>query len=385
MQVFREPQSVIRAHEGLRGLAAFGVALFHASTVDAIAPGLEQISLIHNAWICVDLFFVLSGFVMFLRYGSQLHLPGEATSFVLRRFGRLYPLHLATLLFFLVVWFSMQVVKWFLLLQFDVTVGHQPMFDPKQVNSLDMLLNLLLLHGVGLHWTDALNYPSWTVSLEMWTYMVFLLVCLLASRPVTRVLIFASLGAASFGWFVHQSLKIEDFVAVFQAERSFMRILMSFSIGMLVALWHQRRRSKHSGAGIAQAMALGAVILFLALLEKSGQWLLLGPVLFGLLVLTISSDEGWLARGLGCRALAWLGERSYSIYLVHATLLMAFSALARLMPGPAQWAWFGGYLLAVLAMAQLLYTTIEVPWRTHFRELAAGRSRVAGRHSRTRA
>lgn len=385
MQISREPKSIIKAHEGLRGLAALGIVLFHATTIDAIAPGLEQISLIHNAWISVDLFFVLSGFVMFLRYGSQLHTSREATGFILRRFGRLYPLHLATLVLFLLVWLAMQVVKWFLLVNFDVTVGHQPLFDQAQVNGPDLLLSVFLLHGVGLHWTDALNYPSWTVSLEMWTYMVFLIVCMVASRPASRAFIFVALGAASFGWFVHQAMTIDNFVVAYQAERSFTRILMSFSIGVLAAVWHQRHRVIRSGAGGLQAMALAAVIAYLMVLDRSEQWLLIGPVLFGLLVLSISSDEGWLARGLSARAFGWLGERSYSIYLVHATLLMAFSALARLMPGPAQWAWFGAYLLAVLGAAQVLHKRIEVPWRDRFRDLAASHSGAPARVSSTRA
>jgi len=385
LQTSREHHSIIKAHEGLRGLASLGIALFHASTIDSMAPGLKQISLIHNAWISVDLFFVLSGFVMFLRYGSQLQTSHEATGFVLRRFGRLYPLHLVTLILFLVVWMAMQTVKWLLLVNFDVTVGHQPLFDPEQVNGLDLLSNVLLLHGVGLHWTDALNYPSWTVSLEMWTYLVFLMVCMVASRPASRIWIFVLLGAASFGWFIHKAMTIDGFVAFFQAERSYMRILMSFSIGVIAAVWHQRRRTIGSGVGWAQALAVGAVIVYLAVLQQSEQWLLIGPVLFGLLVLSLSSDEGWLARGLSGRVCGWLGERSYSIYLIHATLLMAFSALARLTPGPAQWALFGAYLLAVLGAAQVLYTRIEVPWRDRFRDLAASRSQGPNRVASNRA
>ncbi|MFK7965788.1 MAG: acyltransferase family protein [Burkholderiaceae bacterium] len=379
MQTSRNPQSIIRAHEGLRGLAAIGVVLFHATTIDAMAPGLETLPFISNAWICVDLFFVLSGFVMFLRYGDGLHTAGSAKGFALRRFGRLYPLHLVTLMFFLLVWIAMQVTKWILWVHFEINVGHQPMFDPDQFNGPDLLLNLLLLHGVGLRWTDALNYPSWTVSLELWTYLIFLIVCLLVTRPLYRAGVFGLLGAASFVWFAFEAMAHDDFVEMFLAERSFMRILMSFSVGVLGALWFQHRQQQSTQkswyvSGVGQAMALAAVALYLMFLEQAGNWLLVGPFLFGWLVLSIASDTGWLARLLRGRGCAWLGERSYSVYLVHATVLMAASAIARLMPGPAQWALLGVYLLAVLVLAQVLYARVEVPWRTYFKQLAESRS-----------
>ena len=69
--------------DGLRGVAAIAVMLFHSYHAEG---------LFHNAWSAVDLFFLLSGFV--IAYSSDEHLQHgmPATQFLLRRLIRLYPM-----------------------------------------------------------------------------------------------------------------------------------------------------------------------------------------------------------------------------------------------------------------------------------------------------
>jgi len=53
-------------------------------------------------------------------------------------------------------------------------------FEGSEVNPTDFFLNLSMLHGIGIRWADAFNYPSWSVSLEFWTYLIFAAICLVA-------------------------------------------------------------------------------------------------------------------------------------------------------------------------------------------------------------
>src|ERR1700743_2555768 len=85
-----------RALDGWRGLCALLVAAHHIA-----APGcLYWQPLIRNAWLFVDFFFVLSGFVIAHAYGDRLEKTPQIKDFVLRRIGRLWPLHVAVLLGF---------------------------------------------------------------------------------------------------------------------------------------------------------------------------------------------------------------------------------------------------------------------------------------------
>ena len=84
--------SEIRALTGLRGIASLYVVLFHYFQPLPLVGYLR--TLLGHGYLAVDLFFVLSGFVMALNYGSRFaagaHWP-EYRLFLCRRFARVYP------------------------------------------------------------------------------------------------------------------------------------------------------------------------------------------------------------------------------------------------------------------------------------------------------
>src|SRR5882757_7286140 len=92
----------IRSHTALRGIAALLVVIFHYRGIAEPAFNVDAItSFFAKGYLWVDCFFMLSGFILCHRYGTS---PGEtlanSTLFLKARFARIYPLHLATLLFF---------------------------------------------------------------------------------------------------------------------------------------------------------------------------------------------------------------------------------------------------------------------------------------------
>ena len=86
--------SRFRALDGWRGICALLVAAHHVE----VHGWLYWQPLIRNAWLFVDFFFVLSGFVIAHAYGERLGKTHEIGVFVARRLGRLWPLHVAVLL-----------------------------------------------------------------------------------------------------------------------------------------------------------------------------------------------------------------------------------------------------------------------------------------------
>ncbi|MCR9124049.1 MAG: acyltransferase [Phyllobacteriaceae bacterium] len=108
----------------------------------------------------LDMFFVLSGFLIYERYHDRVLTRGAYGHFVLRRLSRLYPLHLATLGFF-------------------VAVGLAAHAGLIQAGSIDtrydmgqLLTNLFLLQAWGVHDTLTFNYVSWSLSGEWFAYLL---------------------------------------------------------------------------------------------------------------------------------------------------------------------------------------------------------------------
>ena len=81
-------------------------------------------------------------------------------------------------------------------------------------------------------------------------------------------------------------------------------------------------------------------------------------------------DRGVVAAFLQTRPLQWLGVHSYSIYLVHVTVLTVFDWPGRKFGEPLKYAVVAVFVLAVLLAARCTYRWIEVPWRDRGKRLA---------------
>jgi peptidoglycan/LPS O-acetylase OafA/YrhL len=138
-----------RVLDGWRGVAALLVALFHLN----LNSDIYRLDFVRNAYLFVDFFFVLSGFVITYNYADRLGTSKELSSFVIRRFARLWPLHVVVLLAFLAV----ESAK-FVLAARGVSF-YMPPFTGS--NSLDTIpLNLVFAQSFGLVQHLTWNSPS---------------------------------------------------------------------------------------------------------------------------------------------------------------------------------------------------------------------------------
>ena len=157
--------------DSVRGIAALSVVIHHvviSRTVIAAFPQKAWIDVpfFHNAWLFVDLFFVLSGMVISLNYATSDFRDFSLREFVLRRLARIYPLHIVTLLAMLMLRFArLGLVAIGILavapVQTEVNTGYS------------FFLNVLLLHSMGFLDHLSWNGPSWSISTEFYTYLLF--------------------------------------------------------------------------------------------------------------------------------------------------------------------------------------------------------------------
>ena len=279
----------IRSHTGLRGVAALLVVGYHQQFGGGYRLPFEA-GLFRRSYLMVDLFFILSGFVLSYVYNAERPLA-DARSFFRARFARIYPLHVFALVTFTAIFLG--------LLGFALLRGHAG----EPLGSVwDWIYQLLLLNA-WIPATNEWNKPSWSISAEAFAYLVFPIILAIHAEAhrATRI---ALLGIAIvFYGLVGTSLDISVGLAP-------LRCIAGFSVGMLL-FYHRDLR-----VPVRSALQVLAVlwILFVLFFAIADPWIIPG---FAALIFLTWSDEGLVARLLSARPFHWLGNISYSVYLMH--------------------------------------------------------------------
>jgi peptidoglycan/LPS O-acetylase OafA/YrhL len=297
--------------ESVRGIAALLIVMFHAPGWNT---GKEHIGIFQNAYLMVDLFFVISGFVIYKAYANHLHSWSAVWRFQFLRLGRLYPVHLFFLIFFLVTlaipWPEMKVA---------------------------FIEQLFLVQALGPTGNSAsFNYPAWSISVEFYTYFLFALIAWLAGRGSK------SEGTVSQGSLPkrgHLQLIIYSVIAfgawysLFENElygfRDLLRCLAGFFIGCLCAALAATVRWRWPN--YLAPLCFIAIGLFLEF--KHNKNLSYDPAIFiltALLILSlVFSTGGWFKKLLHTRPLLWLGEISYSLYMAQLACIFICEGVLR--------------------------------------------------------
>lgn len=293
----------------MRGLLALGICVFHFRAYSHYYP----LEFVRNLDLCVDFFFVLSGFILMSSYGPKL--AGKTESllpFVVRRIGRLWPLHVAILGAFV----SIELAE-LLVAKAGFPLGEPP-FDAAASKAPEAILtNALLIHALGMHEGPTWNGPSWSISTEMMASLVFVLVLVLPGRRLLVGLAIA-LASAILLWALNgqRLISINDY-ALLRCLYGFFVGVLTFALWERIAPWLERQTGLVS---IGQAVAIGTMLVLFAV-TTDGSWQFVMPLLFGAIVILLASDRGPSARLLQTAPMRRIGMLSYSIYLVHALII----------------------------------------------------------------
>nr|WP_198018812.1 acyltransferase [Azorhizobium doebereinerae] len=303
------------ALDAWRGICALLVVLFHFCFI--FTSPLMDARLVANAYLFVDFFFVLSGFVVCHAYRDRLGDAASWLSFVVRRFGRLWPLH-AVLLAAFVAFIGMVNL-----------LPHPERFDLTWTDSeysivgigiYAMLLNAVNLHGM------AWNAPSWSIGAEFYTYLLFGAVCVLTRGRLSLaagVLALLSVGllAAVSPTYMNSTA---DF-GLFRCVAGFFTGVVAYRVHE--AMGERMRRLPPLAATMLEVAAVALVVLFVARAGRGPDAVravsLGAPLMFAAAVLVFATEGGQVSRLLRVRPLAALGRWSYSIYMGHQLVLMA--------------------------------------------------------------
>jgi len=292
--------------DSFRGLCALFVVMYHLHISNSFA----EIAFFRGSSIFVEFFFVLSGFV--LAHGYAFRDDLSFGKFLGARFFRLYPLHL----FMLLVFILLELGKWSALEFFGIAFNNVAFSNDYALESI--LPNLLLLHA----WTPytnplSFNTPSWSISIEFYTYLLLYLSLLLANR--LRLLLWCLLPLAMFYLMTTSSELLVPAV---------MRGLSGFFGGVVCYLVYRRYFSSISlPRWFASLIEFVLVLMVIAVvqsdIEHRSLW---ATLLFFLVVVWFSLEQGSLSKLLKHGSLQLLGRWSYSIYMTHAAVIYLFTS-----------------------------------------------------------
>lgn len=358
--------------DGLRGLAALGIVLYHTwryepalttdplkyASNDFVPAAIDWVLL--RTWIGVQFLLVVSGFVIAFTLRNTWVTPREALSFIGRRIVRLWPPYAVTILFVLLL-HAACVSRW----AFPSPFEESPTFTR-------VLVHLTFMQ-------DALGYAPlsaaiWTICIEMQFYVVSVIGWGLAQRLVTRpnpshprpsanslMLVFAPFALATLLVWSRQD----------STEAWVIHFLSAFFLGMLT-WWTLDRTVPTSMFFVTIAVVAG----HLAVQWKSENALALAATLAIFLAGRTNHFHDWL----NWRWLQYLGRISYSLYLIHYPVSHFVMWLCWRWcdhaPTPAQATLilFTSFT-ASLAAGHLLYVTVEAPsgrWSTWLKNCRTG-------------
>ena len=349
----------IKSLTGLRGIAAIHVLLFHFFIGQQFTNPFT--TLLAHGYLAVDVFFVLSGFVMTLTY-SHLFERGYSLrnyiKFLGRRIARVYPLYLAGTLCAFVL----------------VRVG---ILDPPHLKLGKALLwNLLMVQAWGI--TESLDGPGWSISAEWAAYLLFplFLLSFLETRFSRRLA--TSLSAVALICLV--LLPVSHAHAITSAALldvhdsrwglPVFRCLSEFALGMLAQKastlpWGARFAER---ARIHDLLALMVVVLLMCPCTD-----LLVAGLIPMLLVGLASGRSITSHILSSRPFEIAGRYSYSIYMTHTLL---YGVLGWIHHQVNAMGFRHGQTFAALAgmiltapLAAIAYQVIEKPGRTFIRDV----------------
>jgi peptidoglycan/LPS O-acetylase OafA/YrhL len=336
-------------------LAAWWVVVFHFR--EALPP--QAPAFLHSfasyGYLAVDLFFILSGFVIARSYSHHFSRSIEIKTvcvFYGFRLARIYPLHFFVLLLFLINPIALTLFA---------NSGMPP--DGYELNYY--IMSIFLIQNWG--WTNDIqwNIPAWSISTEWFAYLIFPLIAIVATRFIKNaatalasalaLLLILALVTAITGGGLGGNIP----------QYGLLRCLLEFGVGVALCRLHLAYPAQPATARLAFYCA---ITCFAALAIMPDYTVI--PLGFSCLIYAITTNSIFFSALLQNRFLEWIGLISYSTYLIHYFIKIWIKFLmVESLPNVEN---FYFYLVATAGASVLLFYAIERPAQQKMRAAVTG-------------
>lgn len=357
-------KDTIKPLTSLRFVAALLVFFSHC------APTKPAALFFATGYAGVSFFFLLSGFILMYTYESYFRsgiAKAAAIAFYRARFARIYPVYVVSALFALIVLSLFGGPNW-----------SGATASVRLVASITQLLAIQSwFPNANVHF--GLNGPAWSISDEAFFYALFPFLASLLLLNLRRVHAAKILAAICGAWLVFAALLSQrhaipdDWIFYLPAFRT-----LDFAAGMLLGIAFMRAKrsapnverwtAREMSALLLAAFAIGISPILPSSLRFSAAFM----PFFGAVIYLFAFQQGAISRALSAPLFVRLGEISFAFYMVHASVLIAYEAIAGSSHPLAD---FVVPFSVTIVLSYLLYRFVEQPLRAYIRFGATAPSR----------
>jgi peptidoglycan/LPS O-acetylase OafA/YrhL len=338
------------AYDGLRFVAASGIVFHHSNSF--LYPAAARLAMKETTFglaLFVDLFFVISGYVIALVYGGKIKDPENYLSFLQKRIARLFPLHLVALAVF--------STFYLLALKTGARIGSMP-----DLSSGCLAKTALMLHAIFPCAGASINPVSWSIGAEMVMYLIFPLLFGAACRARWAAWLGMILAVVATA-VLSGTMSAHEWTQIYPPIRA----LPSFGFGVCLFLAMRDNVGPALNLHSTYYFVLGCLVLlmFLCMTNSAPASVVLASV-YAVCILAAYIDRRPLQNSF-TNFFAGMGRLTYAIYMIHLLLVtIIVNVIADRILGLSSLGILIAILVAYLLVVTLSvfsYSWIEVPLR----------------------
>lgn len=331
----------------LKGIAAWWIVLFHIREHLLIYLPEIILKLINKGYIMVDLFFVISGFLIsynYLSILSNLNLH-EIKNFYIKRIVRIYPLHFLILIAYIIIPVAYTICeKSYLGVKFKISY---------------FISNLFLIHNWGVCNHLSWNVPSWAVSVEIAAYLLFPLIAfliiklkgqftlsLLLSQCLIIYLIFSLLHKKSIGEAI--------------TKLGLIRGILEFIIGICICILFKKYKTSDKIKLLSFLLLIIGLSGIIGIIYFNLSDIIFTPISIATLLFSMLIHSKRMSILIGNKLFVLIGKMSYSTYIIHYFLRDLFKLLF-LKSENTPVLWIISYCSFLMIASYIVFQFIETP------------------------
>lgn len=352
----------LTALDGLRGVAALGVAFFWH--YQHFAPREYPFSnagywFYRYGFSLVDLFFVISGFVFCYVYKERIS-AGRVSlrEFGILRFSRLYPLHFATL----IIVAALQIVR---------GMAGKGFFIYPSNDVYHFILNVLFVQNGWFVHDFSFNAPSWSVSVELIAYTIFFAIVFYSGRKRFN-------ANMVFILMILLGLSIKEYqLDVPLLNQETYRVFIGFFTGCLTYELNAFMHRKNIARGFTGLTFISFLILVVGTLlfghKILGDWQTVYAIAVFPMGIILILNIKVLNLIFSLKPMKYLGDISYSIYLLHFPAQLVVKTLDDLLELNINYSsrvFFIVFMISTIAVSAVIYEVFEKPLQKYIRKTA---------------
>jgi peptidoglycan/LPS O-acetylase OafA/YrhL len=347
--------------DSLRGVASLVVFAYHCIFILQVYPEWVKTLLktpltlfIFGGHQAVILFFVLSGFVLYLPYGSKRGAPSYKV-FVIRRICRIYLPYIVSV--FLVLF------AYLCFFNHSTPAGLSKLYGWKDLSGRDLIWSIgSHVLFIGFFNRDVFNGVTWTLAEEMRISLIFPLIAIAIQRVRPRTVLLTALSCSALvACAVIVSHHRSPWETIHYASLFALGALLAANLETARAYWQNAAKAERLGWLVASLIVCAYVPALATahphlVREELADWLIALPTS---VIILASLSEPWFRKCLRIGVLEHCGRMSYGIYLFHLPILFVLVNL--LWTAVPHMVVYGVALILTLLSADLFHRHVEVP------------------------